>query len=97
MTFSGSYTAWTKPDNKIGLFYLSGTGTDKDAAAALAWLEKSAAQGYSPAQYKLGKLYASAAGHRDYERPLDWPQKAQDNGYEPATSELIRLRRRIID
>lgn len=74
---------------------MNGIGTDKNPDGAITWLEKSADQGYSPAQYQLGKLYASAAGGRDYGRALNWLQRAQDNGYEPATSALIRLRRRV--
>ena len=83
-----------KAQYKLGLFYLKGIGTDEDANKAMDWLQKSAEQGYPPAQFRLGKLYAGATGGGNYKRALDWLQKAQDNGYQPATIELIRLKRK---
>jgi TPR repeat protein len=56
------------------------------------WLEKAASQGYPPAQYHLGKLYASKRNH-NYDQALAWLEKARQNGYEPATREILRVQR----
>ena len=76
---------------KVGTFYLSGQGVDKDLDQAKTWLKKAAQQGYPPAQYHLGKFYARER-NRDYSQALAWLEKAQDNGYEPATREILKVK-----
>jgi len=71
------FLADRSPDDKlqyrIGWMLLHGVGTERDEAAALAWLEKSAAGGNQTAKYQLGKLLLTGADGvpRDMDRALD--------------------------
>jgi len=76
---------------KVGTFYLSGKGVDKDLDQAKIWLGKAAKQGYPPAQFQLGKLYVIQR-NRDYSQALAWLERAQNNGYEPATREILKVK-----
>jgi TPR repeat protein len=44
----------------LGLAYAAGMGVTEDRATALAWLNKSAAQGFQPARDALAKLAPEA-------------------------------------
>lgn len=59
-------------------------GKQQDLAQAREWLEKSARQGYAPAQYRLALL------SRGDEREI-WLKHAADQGYAPAQTELAGL------
>ncbi len=71
------FLADRSPDDKlqyrIGWMLLHGVGTEQDEAAALAWLEKSAAGGNQTAKYQMGKLLLTGADGvpRDMDRALD--------------------------
>jgi TPR repeat protein len=57
-------------------------------------LGKAADQGYPPAQYRLGKLYASKR-KRDYALALSWLEKARDGGYQPAIGEIRKVKKKL--
>lgn len=53
----------------------------QDPGRAQRWFLEAANQGYAPAQFELGGLYASAALGRDYKESLVWYGKAADQGH----------------
>ena len=78
------------------MYYWEGTGVAGNVSKAKVWLMKAADQEYAPAQYQLGKLYASDEDDDpDYKRALDWLTKAQTNGYEPATRAIRQVKRKL--
>lgn len=73
----------------LGLMIANGNGVAADPAAAAAWLEKSAVQGYGRAQNALGELYFYGRGvSTDYERAREWFQKAANQGLAAAQRNL---------
>lgn len=50
------------PTDPVDQFDLAMKTTISNAAEAMQWLEKSAAQGYSPAQFRLGQSYELGRG-----------------------------------
>jgi TPR repeat protein len=45
------------------------------------WLLKAAGQGYTDAQYNVGRLYSNGRGvTQDYPKAMDWYRKAADQG-----------------
>jgi TPR repeat protein len=55
---------------------------------------KAADQGYPPAQFQLGKLYASKR-KGNYGLALSWLQKAQAGGYQPAVREIRKVKKKL--
>jgi hypothetical protein len=64
----------------LGLRYLSGSGVEPDAAAALSWLEKAGGAGYVEAQRDLGKLLRSGDQgiKKDVAAAAAWCRKASE-------------------
>lgn len=57
----------------LGRMYDNGRGVRQDAAQAVAWYEKAAAQGHADAQAYLGVIYLSGRGVRqDYAKAYEW-------------------------
>jgi len=76
----------------LGLVYLQGDGTPKDAAKAAAWLEKSALQGYAEAQFRLGRMYARGEGvPTDLAKAFGWIERAAGQGHAEAQFELAGM------
>nr|WP_181717471.1 tetratricopeptide repeat protein [Psychrobacter sp.]QJS05938.1 sel1 repeat protein [Psychrobacter sp.] len=71
---------------KMGMYYFDGSGgVSTDYYKAGDWFQKSAAQGYAPAQLALGEAYGKGRGVRqDYEKSLAWFQKSAAQGHAPA-------------
>lgn len=71
---------------KMGMYYFEGGGgVSTDYYKAADWFQKSAAQGYNPAQLALGEAYGKGRGVRqDHEESLLWIQKSAAQGYAPA-------------
>jgi TPR repeat protein len=76
----------------LGLVYLQGDGTPKDAAKAAAWLEKSALQGYAEAQFRLGRMYARGEGvPADPAKAFAWTERAAGQGHAEAQFDLAGM------
>lgn len=61
-----------------------------DAKSAAKWHRKAAEQGYAPAQYELGEIYASGKGvlFQNDKQAVEWFHKAAEQGYVVAQNEL---------
>ncbi len=56
------------------------------------WLEKTAQQGYAPAQNSLAVMYAKEEGvEKDIQRAIKWLEKATKQGYAPAQFLLAQM------
>ncbi|NNF77576.1 MAG: SEL1-like repeat protein [Rhizobiales bacterium] len=65
----------------LALFYLRGTGVDKDPSRAAELLQRAADKGTGLAMYYLAHQYSSGQGiKRNKRRAAEWYQKAMDNG-----------------
>ena len=73
----------------LAYMYLKGEGVEQDLEKAFEWTEKSAKQGYAPAQNELGRAYEQMK--RDYNKAIEWYQKAAAQGYQEAQQNLDRL------
>ena len=63
-------------------------------AEAMAWYKKSAEQGGSIEQFKVGEFYERGLGvQKDRGEAIAWYKKAADQGYEDAKKALERLER----
>jgi TPR repeat protein len=76
---------------KAGRILLQGgEGVEPSPKRAIRLLTYSAESGYIPAQYTLGKAFASGkAGKRDMSQALQWLGKAKLNGY-PKADEAVQ-------
>jgi len=69
------------------LAYHQGEGVPKDAAKAVEWYQKSAAQGNADAQNNLGWAYAHGEGvAKDAVLAYAWFNLAASNGFDSATN-----------
>ena len=76
----------------MGLCYYYGRGVVEDEAKAREWFEKSAEQGYSYAQYELGRCYQRGRGGGvNISKAREWYQKAAEQGHQAAQIELDAL------
>ena len=67
----------------------TGRGIAKDEAKAVEWYEKSAAQGYAPAEANLGGMYSEGLGiARDEAKAVGWFQMAAAQGHAVAQFNL---------
>ncbi len=65
----------------LGWMYANGEGVPKDAAKAVEWWQKAAAQGNAIAQYSLARMYAIGEGApKNLTIAVDWLQKAAEQG-----------------
>lgn len=72
-------------ENALGNLYMRGNGVAKDLAAAAKWYERSAENGYPPAQFNLAVLYAKGWGvRRNEEKAVKLVQEAAKNGFTAA-------------
>ncbi len=70
----------------------TGKGTTADAAQALAWYRKAAAQHIGEAQYRLGRMFETGTGTRqDLSQARQWYGKAAAQNYRPAAAAITRL------
>lgn len=72
-----------------GLFYLTGSGTLRNAVAAEQWLRRAASQEFAAAQYQLGKLLEHRGGVAAEARR--WHRAAASQGFAPAQNALGRI------
>lgn len=79
---------------RLGQMLYTGTGTEADVAAAVAYFEKAARLGNVHAQYMLGKIYLDAdSGHQNVEKAIQWLTKAAEGGNSLAQYALGKLYR----
>lgn len=79
---------------RLGWMLYTGTGTEKDITAAIAYFEKSARLGNVHAQYMLAKIYLDMdSGHENVDQALHWLSKSADNGHDGAQYALGKLYR----
>src|SRR6266536_1790707 len=75
--------------NKLGIAYDAGIGTQRDMAKAVMWYRKSAEQGNADAQNSMGSLYQSGDGvPKDSTQAVYWYQKAAAQGHTVAQNSL---------
>jgi uncharacterized protein len=71
----------------LGVAYHVGKGVPRDDEEAVKWMQNAAAQGYAPAQSKLGLHYLGIAYNEDKRGPPDdgegvkWMRQAAEQGY----------------
>lgn len=71
---------------------LDGVGTRASESKAVKWLEVSAAAGYAPSQYELGKRLVGGEGiAEDFDRGVGWLLGAAKQGHVESRGELARL------
>ena len=64
----------------------------QDLAAAATWYERAAAQGFAPAEYRLGNLYENGRGvEKDLEQARLWYQRAAEAGNRMSMHNLAAL------
>lgn len=73
----------TKVQYTLGqLFFAGGEFVPKDEAEAERWYRKAAQQGYMPAQFTLGVMYADGRGvPKDEVEATKWFRKAAEQGH----------------
>ena len=77
------------PQARLGAYYFSGLGVDRDVAMAAYWWRKAAEQGSRGAQYGLGLCYANGEGvTKDDAQAVVWYLKAADQGDAAAQCQL---------
>lgn len=77
---------------ELGLRFAEGRHATRDAAKALDWFAKAAAQSYAPAQYRLGVIYEKGVGvPRDAERARTLYLAAAERGNVKAMHNLGAL------
>jgi TPR repeat protein len=87
-----------KAQTGLGVMYYTGEAISKDAAGnilsndpatAAAWFHRAAAQGYAPAQFNLGLMYANGEGvPKDPAKAVELFQKSADQGNVDAQNNL---------
>jgi hypothetical protein len=79
--------------NELGLLYLSGKIAMADHVAGVAWLTRSAQNGFAQAQYNLASLHERGIGFmpRNIENAGQLYALAANQGHGPATLALARL------
>jgi hypothetical protein len=76
-------------ENRLGMFYLNGIGTDKDITKAFTHISNAANKGYANAQYNLGRLYKYGEGCEiNFIKAIEWFEKATANGNQRAAYSL---------
>jgi TPR repeat protein len=79
-----------------GFCLLHGDGAEQDAATALRWLKRAAAQGDANACHELGSYYLRGGSETGAPRQaLRWLRAAAGLGHVAATELLATLERRI--
>jgi TPR repeat protein len=87
----GGATSWIALEAQylLGLCCDNGFGIETDAAEAVKWYRKAAAQGHSGAQYNLGNCYYSGVGvEKDQAVAVGWYRKAAAQGHRDAQNSL---------
>ena len=81
-------------DYRSALKYLEGDGVPRNLGEGVALMERSAQDGYAPAQYRLGLLLRDGIGiPADEQRALTWLRVAADGGEPHAQLEVGRMYR----
>lgn len=74
---------------KYGMMLAKGLGIARDAATAVGWFRKSAAQNHAEGQYMLGVAYdVGDAGSVDRAAAVDWYRKSAEQGFAKAQFNL---------
>lgn len=87
----------TYPDDpdaqtKMGLFYIDGTGTERDIDRGVALVRNAAESGYAYAQDRLGMVYFYGMGvPRNPQKAIEWLKKAHAGGWETAEKDLATV------
>ena len=81
-----------KAQNQLGEMYMHGQGVPQNAATAVQWFRKAAAQNHVGAQNSLGALYASGQGvPQNYREAAQWYARAAQQGNAVAQYNLSHL------
>jgi hypothetical protein len=76
----------------LGTMFQHAKGVEKDIAAALKWMSKSALQGHTLAQLALGRIYAKGSEvPRDDQKARYWLNLAAAQGHDDAITALDEL------
>jgi TPR repeat protein len=74
---------------RLGIFYGSGQGLEKDDAQMITWHRRSAEQGYARSQLSLGFCYANGrAVEQSFSEAVSWFRKAAEQGLPKALFNL---------
>ena len=78
----------------LGCRFENGEGVAQDYAEALRLYKLAAKQGFTDAEYKLGRMYEFGCGvaARDLAEAVRWYERAAAKGEEKAKANLARLR-----
>lgn len=77
------------PQARLGSFYFSGTGVQRDVSQAIRWWRTAAARGSAGAQFGLGLCYANGEGvPKDDAQAVFWYRKAAEQDDAAAQCEL---------
>jgi hypothetical protein len=67
--------------NRLGFFFYSGKGVEKDCSKAIRYFQQAADQGHADAQFNLGMCYRDGEGvEKDLEKALHYFRLAADQG-----------------
>lgn len=76
-------------DYELGVRYASGNDLPQDFNQAIALFQKSAEQGYAPAQNSMGVMYQNGQGvPQDFNAAVSWYRQSADQGNDKAQSNL---------
>jgi TPR repeat protein len=77
-------------ENDLHLYYLLARRFErKNNPRAVFWYQKAADEGYTQAQYRLGRCYAKGFGvEQNAAQAVIWYQKAADQGYQLAQNKI---------
>lgn len=76
-------------DYELGMAYALGNTLEQDDAKAFEHFNRSAQEGYAPAQYRLGVAYANGDGtEKDPARAVEWYGKSAGQGHSAAQRSL---------
>lgn len=77
---------------ELGMAYALGNTLEQDDAKAFEHFNRSAQEGYAPAQYRLGVAYANGDGTgRDPARAVEWYEKSAGQGHTAAQRSLALI------
>jgi len=80
----------------LGMYYIRGIGTERNAAEGIEWLKKAADKGDDQAAYNVAIFYHDGKiVERNLEYALQWYGRSAELGNEKARFEYARLKERL--
>ena len=84
--------------NKLGCFYLFGSGVPVDRKEAIKWYRKAAEQGHANAQVNLAFCYEKGLGvEKDENQARKWFLKAAAQGNEQSREKILLMKNETVD